>query len=101
MVDTNSKYILHEFTMDGVEFMRHVLEQVPERPDLEAYCAEMIDLWKQTPEGKWCVEKATDLEYRAVGIDPITFGHRFLITGYLSGKYATFWDLKRDQHAIV
>ena len=34
MVDTNSKYILHEFTMDGVEVMRHVLEQAPERPDL-------------------------------------------------------------------
>lgn len=95
MVDTNSKYILHDFTMDGVEVMRHVLKQSGDFGDLEAYCAEMIDLWKQTPEGKWCMEKATDLEYRAVGIDPVTFGHRFLITGYLSGKYATFWDLKR------
>ena len=76
-----SKYILHEFNMSDVE-------------DPEIYCAEPIYQWQQTPEGKFCMEKATDLEYH-IQPNPHIYGHKVLITGYLSGKHATFWALKR------
>ena len=76
-----AKYVLHEFTMGDVE-------------DPEIYCAEPIYEWQQTPEGKFCMEKATDLEYH-IHTDPMTFGYKVIITGYLSGKHATFWALKR------
>ena len=77
-----SKYILHEFRMGDVE-------------DPEIYCAEPIYEWQQTPAGKWCMEKATDLEYHTQ-IDHMTMGYRVVITGYLSGKHATFWALKKS-----
>jgi hypothetical protein len=81
MNDTKSKYILHEFRMGDVE-------------DVEIYMAEPIYQWQQTPEGKFCMEKATDLEYHTQ-VDHMTMGHRIVITGWLSGKHATFWALKR------
>jgi len=62
--------------------------------DPEIYCAEPIYQWQQTPAGKWCMEKATDPTYNIMA-DPATFGYRVTITGYLSGKHATFWALKR------
>ena len=40
------------------------------------------------------MEKATDPTYNIMA-DPVTFGYRVTITGYLSGKHATFWALKR------
>jgi hypothetical protein len=82
MIDTKSKYILHEFKMGDVE-------------DPEIYCAEPIYEWQQTPEGKFCMEKATDPTYNIMA-DPVTFGYRVTITGYLSGKHATFWALKKS-----
>jgi len=77
-----SKYILHEFRMGDVE-------------DPEIYCAEPIYEWQQTPEGKFCMEKGTDLEYH-INADPMTFGYKVIITGRLSGKHATFWALKKE-----
>lgn len=76
-----SKYVLHEFIMGDVE-------------DPEIFCAEPIYQWQQTPAGKWCMEKATDPTYN-ITPDPVTMGYRVIITGYLSGKHATFWALKR------
>lgn len=77
-----SKYILHEFTMGDVE-------------GVEIYAAEPIYQWQQTPEGKFCMEKATDLQYHTQ-VDPMTFGYKVTITGSLSDKHATFWALKKS-----
>ena len=81
MNDTKCKYILHEFTMGDVD-------------DVDIYVAQPIYEWQQTDAGKWCMEKATDLEYH-IHPNPHIYGHRVTITGYLSGKHATFWALKR------
>lgn len=77
-----SKYVLHEFTMGDCD-------------DVEIYAAQPIYEWQQTPHGKWCMEKATDIEWHTY-VDHKTFGHRVVITGYLSGKHATFWALKKS-----
>ena len=82
MNDSKSKYILHEFRMGDVE-------------DVEVYMAEPIYQWQQTPAGKWCMEKATDITYHTT-VDYASYGHRIVITGYLSGKHATFWALKKS-----
>jgi len=79
--EVREKYRLHEFTMGDVE-------------DVEIYMAQPIYEWQQTPEGKWCMEKATELEYHTQ-MDHLTMGYRVVITGYLSGKNATFWALKK------
>ena len=80
-MEKSCKYILHEFKMGDVE-------------DVELYAAQPIYEWEQTPEGKWCMEKATDIEWHTM-TDPMNMGYRITITGYLSGKHATFWALKR------
>jgi hypothetical protein len=77
-----AKYILTEFSMGDVE-------------DLEIYVAEPIYNWQQTPEGKFCMEKAEDV-YWTSAIDPASFGHRIKIIGTLEDKYATFWALKKS-----
>ena len=77
-----AKYILHEFTMGDVE-------------DVEIYAAEPIYNWQQTPEGKFCMEKAEDI-YWVTSIDPASFGHRVKIIGTLKDKHATFWALKKS-----
>lgn len=77
-----TKYVLHKFTMGDVE-------------DIEIYAAEPILEWQKTPEGKFCMEKATDLEYHTTW-DYALYAHRVVITGYLSGKHATFYALKKS-----
>lgn len=79
--EVREKYVLHKFTMGDVE-------------DVEIYAAEPIYAWQQTPEGKFCMEKATDIEWHTTW-DYAYFGHRIIITGYLTPKHATFWTLKR------
>jgi len=76
-----SRYKLHEFTLGDVE-------------DIEIYAAQPIYEWQQTPEGKWCMENATDVEWHTQ-LDVRIFGHRIIITGWLEDKHATFWALKK------
>ena len=77
-----SRYRLHSFTLGDVE-------------DVEIYAAQYIYDWQQTSEGKFCMEKATDIEWQTM-IDPSIFGHRIIITGWLEDKHATFWALKKS-----
>jgi hypothetical protein len=79
--EVREKYKLHEFTMGDVE-------------DVEIYMAQPIYEWQQTPAGKWCMEKATEITYHTT-LDYASYAHRIIITGYLSGKHATFWALKK------
>jgi hypothetical protein len=79
--EVREKYRLHEFTMGDVE-------------DVEIYMAQPIYECQQTPAGKFWMEKATELEYHTQ-MDYLTMGYRVVITGYLSGKNATFWALKK------
>lgn len=79
--EVREKYILYEFRMGDIE-------------DVEIYAALPIYEWQQTPEGKFCMEKATDLEYH-IHPDTMNFGYKVTITGRFSGKHATFWALKR------
>ena len=80
--EVREKYKLHEFTMGDVE-------------DVDIYMAQPIYEWQQTPAGKWCMEKATEITYHTM-FDHGAYGHRVVITGYLSGKHATFWSLKKS-----
>ena len=82
MIKVREKYKLHEFTMGDVE-------------DVDIYIAQPIYEWQQTPAGKWCMEKATEITYHTM-FDHSAYGHRVVITGYLSGKQATFWALKKS-----
>lgn len=61
--------------------------------DPEIYCAQSIYEWQQTEQGKWCMEKATDTTFNIMA-DPNGFEYRVTITGWLSGKYATFYAIK-------
>lgn len=79
--EVKEKYVLHDFRMGDVE-------------DIEIYAAQPIYEWQQTPEGKFCMEKATDVEWQTLR-DHSIMGHRVIITGYLSGKHATFLALKK------
>lgn len=76
------RYTLHMFTMADCE-------------DPELYAAEPIYQWQQTPAGKFCMEKATDLEFHTYA-DPMTFGYKIAITGWITEKHATFLALKKS-----
>ena len=72
--EVREKYKLHEFTLGDVD-------------DVEIYMAQ--------PIYEWCMEKATEITYHTM-FDHSVYGHRVVITGYLSGKHATFWSLKKS-----
>ena len=80
--EVREKYKLHEFTMGDVE-------------DVDIYMAQPIYEWQQTPAGKFCMEKATEITHHTM-LDQLTYQYRVVITGYLSGKHATFWALKKS-----
>lgn len=75
------RYVLHEFTLMDFD-------------DVEIHAADPICKWQQTPEGKFCIKKAKDLEYHSI-LDHATLYRRVFVTGYLTSKHATFWELKR------
>lgn len=70
--EVKTKYVLHSFTMGDVD-------------DVDIYVAQPIYEWQQTPQGKWCMKHATDLEYHT-HMDPVILGHKVVITGYLKEK---------------
>jgi hypothetical protein len=80
--EVTEKYRLHEFTISDVD-------------DIDIYMAQPIYEWQQTPAGKFCMEKATELEYHTQ-MDYQIMGYRVAIIGYLSGKNATMWALKKS-----
>lgn len=75
------RYTLHMFIL-------------PDCDDPELMAAEPIHKWQQTPAGKFCMDKATDLEFHTQ-IDHITMGYKIVITGYITEKHATFLALKK------
>lgn len=75
------KYVLHSFVLYDCE-----------DPIVEAGAP--IYKWQQTPAGKFCMEKAKDLEFHKM-VDHHTMGYRIAITGWLRGKHATFYSLKK------
>ena len=77
-----SRYVLHTFTISDCD-------------DLDMHIAQPIYEWQQTPAGKFCMEKATELEYHTQ-MDYQIMGYRVAIIGYLSGKNATMWALKKS-----
>lgn len=76
------KYVLHSFTLYDCE-------------DPYIAAGEPIFQWQQSPAGKFCMEKATDLEFHT-NDDHALYGHRVVITGYLRGKHATYLALKKS-----
>ena len=80
--EVRERYVLHKFKMGDVE-------------DVDIYVAQPIYEWQQTDHGKWCMKNATDLEYHTQH-DYASMGYEIAITGYLSGKHATFYALKKS-----
>ena len=87
--EVREKYNLHEFTLGDVDDIDIYIAQ----PIYEMY--HQLLQWQQTPAGKWCMEKATEITYHTM-FDHSAYGHRVVIIGYLSGKHATFWSLKKS-----
>ena len=79
--ELRERFVLHSFTISDCE-------------DPAVYAAEPIYQWQQTPAGKFCMEKATDLTHH-MHMDASLLGYRVVVTGYLTPKQATFWALKR------
>lgn len=75
------RYVLHTFTMADYD-------------STWGYATEPIYKWQQTPAGKFCMEKATDLEFHTQ-VDHMTMGYRIAITGWITEKHATFLALKK------
>jgi hypothetical protein len=71
---------LHQFRMGDVD-------------DVEIYVAHPIYEWQQTPQGRWCMDNATNLHY-LTGFDPDGWGYRITITGDLEDKLATEFLLR-------
>jgi len=83
--------------INGEVYEKHVLHAftLPDCDDPELYAAEPIYAWQQTPAGKFCMEKATDLEFHT-HVDYMTMGYKVAITGYISSKHSTFLALKKS-----
>lgn len=77
-----SRHVLHTFTISDCD-------------DPDIHMAQPIYEWQQTPAGKFCMEKVTELECHTQ-MDHQAMSYRVAITGYLSGKNATLWALKKS-----
>ena len=58
------------------------------------YAAEPIYRWQQTPAGKFCTERATDLEFHT-NLDHATMGYRVTVTGYITERDAVILALTK------
>jgi hypothetical protein len=76
--------------------VRHVLHRftILDCDDSNLYVDSPVHQWQQTPEGKFCMEKATDLEIHKQ-LDHNLAVYQVTITGYITEKHATFLALKR------
>ena len=79
--EPRTKYTLHTFTMPNCD-----------DPELYGVAAEPIHHWQQTTAGKFRMEKARDIEFHTVQ-NPATMEYKVAITGYLTAKQATYFDL--------
>jgi hypothetical protein len=80
--EVREKYRLCEFTVGDTD-------------DIEVYLTHPLREWEQTPAGKFCMDKATEITYHTT-FDLHSYAHRVAVTGYLSGKNATMWALKKS-----
>ena len=84
-MERRSKHVLYKFTL-GTEF------GLAEDPT-ESSIQKQIFEWSQSVAGKWCVEKATDLEcHFNLSYDTMNYTH--VVVGKLSPKHSTFHTLK-------
>jgi hypothetical protein len=79
--EIRERYLLHSFVLYDCD-------------DPQTLAAGPIYEWQQTPAGKFCMEKATELEFHTQ-TDFNTMGYRIAITGYVLPKHATFLALKK------
>ena len=72
--ERRSKHVLYKFTL-GTDIQKQIFE------------------WSQSVAGKWCVEKATDLECH-FNLSYDTMNYTVVVVGNLSPKHSTFHTLK-------
>lgn len=80
--EVREKYVLHEFTVGDTD-------------NIEVYLRHPLREWQQTDAGKFRMDKATEITHHIM-FDQMSYVHRVAVTGYLSGKNATMWALKKS-----
>lgn len=63
-----------------------------EDPDL--LIAAPIYEWQQTKAGKWIMENSQPTPKWQRYADTLTYGHKYIITAYLTPQQVTYWKLK-------
>jgi len=86
VVVITKEIVVHNFTMGDVD-----------DPDL--YAAEPLWTWQNTVQGKWVMENALESPVWTRMADPMTFGHRYIITATFIEKKVTEYYLRFGNEA--
>jgi hypothetical protein len=86
VVVITKEIVVHNFTMGDVD-----------DPDL--YAAEPLWEWQNTVQGKWVMENALESPVWSRMADPLTFGHRYIITATFIEKKVTEYYLRFGNEA--
>lgn len=81
------KVIVHSFQMGDVE-----------DPDL--FAAEPLIEWQNSEIGVWIMKHSVEVPMWNRMADPISFGHKYVITAWLKDIDYTFWVLKWAQNVV-
>ena len=81
MVVELKSIIVHTFNMGDVD-----------DPDL--YAAEPLYQWQQSTHGKWVMENCTETPMWNRYLDPMTFGHKYMVTATFEAKKLTEYYLR-------
>ncbi len=78
---TTKEIVVHTFQMGDVD-----------DPDL--YAAEPLYQWQQSDQGRWVMERAIETPVWHRMADPMSFGHKYLITATFQEKHITEFYLR-------
>ncbi len=81
VVVTTKEIVVHTFQMGDVD-----------DPDL--YAAEPLYQWQQSDQGRWVMERAIETPVWHRMADPMSFGHKYLITATFQEKHITEFYLR-------
>jgi hypothetical protein len=81
MVVETKEIVVHSFTMGDVD-----------DPDL--YAAEPLYEWQTSEKGQWVMERALETPMWRRIADPMSFGHRYVVTATFGSKTLTEYYLR-------
>ena len=85
--------VLGEVVVKTKEIVVHTF-QMGDVDDPDLYAAEPLYQWQQSDQGKWVMERAIETPVWHRMADPMSFGHKYMVTATFQEKHITEFYLR-------